>query len=97
MRRIVQFTLLSALLVQPGCFYGNFRAPLDINVSDTTVGTKVGRSEASSYMWLFAFGDCGVAAAAANGNIDVIQQLDAEYLIILFGLYFRRTTIAYGD
>jgi len=97
MRRIVQFALLIALLAQPGCFYGNFKTPLDIDVTNTTIGDKVGRADCTSYLWLFAFGDCGVAAAADAGDIEVIQQLDTEYLIVLFGLYLRRTTIAYGE
>lgn len=96
-RRGLLLLLLPLLLVQPGCFYGNFRTPLDVNVSDTRIGDKVGRADCKAVMWMFAWGDCGVAAAADDGGIEVIQQLDTEYLVILFGMYFRRTTIAYGE
>lgn len=96
MRRPALLALSLLLLAQPGCFYGNFRTPLDTNVSDTEIGDKVGRADCHGVLWLFAWGDCGVAAAADQGGIDIIQQLDSEYLVVLFGLYFRRTTIAYG-
>lgn len=98
MRRNVSLALITLLLlVQPGCFYGNFRVPLDVNVDDTHIGDKQGRASAQAVMWLFSWGDCGVHAAAENGNLEVVQHLDTEYLIFLFGAYTRRTTIAYGE
>lgn len=94
-RGLLAFVLLA--LTSTGCFYSDVRVPLDDDVEKTELGDKVGRAKLTSILWLVAWGDDGVAAAADDGGIKVIQHLDREYKVILWGLYFRRTTIAYGD
>ena len=89
--------LLLLLLVQPGCFYGNFKVPLDVDVMDTKIGEKQGEASAHAVLWLVSWGDCGVHAAAEAGDLEVIHHLDSEFFVFLFGAYTRRTTIAYGD
>ena len=75
----------------------NVRAPLDTDVARTQLGSKVGKSTSQSIMWLFAWGDSGVEAAAAQGELETINHLDVEYFLVLFGVYAERTTVAYGD
>ena len=57
----------------------------------------MGRSQAHSVLWLVAWGDAGTQAAAKAGGIKTINHLDAEFFLVLVGLYSRRTTIAYGE
>ncbi len=100
MRRPVLATLLltaSTLLSQTGCMYSDLRLPLDEDVDRTELGSKVGRADAYSIMFLVSWGDAGTAAAADHGGIKNIRHLDIEYKVILWGLYLRRTTIAYGE
>ena len=60
-------------------------------------GSKEGRASNLSILWLFAWGDAGTKAAADNGDISVIKHADQEFMAVLFGLYFRVTTVVYGD
>ena len=87
--------LLSIFL--SGCLYTNIKVPLDLDVSETQLGDKVGRSTIKSVLGLYAWGDSSTAAAAADGFITKINHLDREQVIIFFGLYTETTTIAYGD
>jgi hypothetical protein len=88
--------LTIAISIQ-GCAYTHIQRPLDTDYDNTLLGTKVGRSHNQSILWLFAWGDGGTKAAAENGGITTITHADAEYFMILFGLYSRVTTVVYGD
>lgn len=73
------------------------KAPVDITFDKTSIGSK--RGESSSYSILFsivAFGDASVYAAAREGNITTVNQIDCDLLNIL-GLYTRYTTVVYGE
>ena len=94
---IARGLVLAALMVLPGCLYGNFGSPLDTNLHETTLGDKTGESSYHSVLWLFAWGDAGSKAAAEDGGITTLRHMDSHTLIILFGVYFRQTTIVYGD
>jgi hypothetical protein len=94
-RRLVLIAFL--ILFSTGCAYLNIRDTLDTDVSKTVLGAKQGKSSSHSVAWLVAWGDSGTHAAAENGGIKTINHLDVEYFSILFGLYSRRSTIAYGD
>jgi hypothetical protein len=87
--------LLAAQLT--GCVYSAAVTPLDENVQETELGAKTGRASVYIVAWLFAWGDAGVAAAANNGGLKVVNHLDVERRIFLFGLFTEITTIAYGD
>lgn len=89
--------LLATCLSLSACLYTNVKGPLDTNVDSTQLGTKVGTASARSFLFLFATGDASTEAAATDGGITTITHLDAEQEIILFGLYTKTTTIAYGD
>lgn len=80
-----------------GCVYSSVVQPLDRDVQETRIGSKTGRSTLHIVGWMVAWGDAGVEAAAADGDITVIHHLDVERRLVLFGLYSRLTTIAYGD
>jgi hypothetical protein len=88
---------LALALLMPSCVYGNFGHPLDTDLNDTTLGSKVGEASTQSVLWLVAWGDSGVAAAAREGGITTIRHMDQRTLYILWGLYFKNTTIVYGD
>jgi hypothetical protein len=87
--------LLAALL--SGCIYSNVAIPLDTDLDETKLGANVGRSEAQSILWLFAWGDAGIQAAAKRGRLTTLRHADQRTLMVLFGLYTRQTTIVYGD
>jgi hypothetical protein len=98
-RKVVALSLVLAFcaLMLSGCIYGRVKYPLDRDVAQTRLGDKTGASSAHSIAWLVSWGDAGVARAAKNGDIQTINHLDGEIFIVLFGIYARQTTIAYGD
>jgi len=80
-----------------GCAYLHVQRPLSINFDNTQLGSKAGRSNAYSVLWLVAWGDAGTKAAATQGNIKIIRYADTEVKLVLFGIYSRITTVVYGD
>lgn len=98
LRQIVSHcAAMLALISATGCAYMHVQSPLSTNFNKTELGTRTGRSNAYSVLWLVSWGDAGTKAAAQNGNIKVIECADAEVKIVLFGLYTRVTTVVYGD
>ncbi len=94
--RAVLFIFMIAVILQ-GCLYSKVQRPLDTDFENTTLGTKIGVSDATSLLWLFAWGDAGTKAAADNGGITTIKHADSRSTIILFGLYVHVETVVYGD
>ena len=102
MKPIIRFLpqcllLLAVACSLSSCIYGKVVMPLDTDVADTHLGAKQGRASIQSLLWLVAWGDAGVEAAAKDGGITTVRHLDVERQVVLFGLYMRVTTIAYGD
>ena len=91
------FLLVTALLASSGCAYTDIKIPLDIDVNRTVLGPKVGHSSSQSIAWLVAWGDGGTEAAARDGGITTITHLDQRIFSVLFGLYTKHETIAYGE
>ena len=89
--------LLTIAIALSGCAYVNVKTPLDTDLDKTTMGSKVGTSSLESVLWIAAWGDAGVKAAAENGNITVVNHVDQQTFSVLFGVYTKVTTIAYGD
>lgn len=89
--------LILAMLPAPGCVYFHVTTPLDTDLDDTRLGTKVGKSEAHSVLGLVAWGDAGVQAAAEEGGLEVLRHADTETLAVLLFVYGRQRTIVYGD
>lgn len=96
--RLRRLLLLALPLLATGCVYTRVTVPLDEDVDATILGDKVGRSSYESVLWIAAWGDAGTQAAAEEGGISVIRHADTEILSVLGGfLYFRQTTILYGE
>ena len=89
--------VLALSLLVPGCIYGDFSHPLDIDVNNTELGSKVGEASVESVLWLVMWGDSGTQAAAKNGGIKVIKHMDQHTFYVLGGLFYKNTTIVYGD
>ena len=94
--KLIVFFGLGTMLMS-GCIYTKVQRPYDRNYDKTELGTKVGKSSFKSVFWCASWGDAGTKAAAENGDIKVIRHADAEYFMILLGLYSRITTVVYGD
>jgi hypothetical protein len=92
-------TLLGAtlLLAATGCAFTDVKIPLDTDLDNTKLGTKVGESSSQSVLWMVAWGDAGIQAAAQQGGLTNITHADRKVFNILFGLYTRQTTVVYGD
>jgi hypothetical protein len=104
--------VLAMLFVMPfaftGCLWFANTEPYGLiysNVGDisprTTVvtsklGSKVGVSKSFSWFGLFAFGDSGIAQAAASAGIEKIETVDVNIKNVLF-IYVSKTTIVTGD
>ncbi len=86
-----------ALISATGCAYMHVQSPLSTNFKKTDLGTKTGRASSYSLVWLVSWGDAGTKAAAKNGGIQFVECEDIETKIVLFGLYTRITTVAYGE
>jgi len=95
--RRTSFVILTAAFLLTGCIYANVVAPLDTDLNKTVLGQKEGRASTYSVLWLFSWGDAGVAAAVKNGGLTTVNHMDVEVQNILFGLYMKETTIVYGD
>ncbi|MCD6569189.1 MAG: TRL-like family protein, partial [Deltaproteobacteria bacterium] len=79
-----------------GMLFNSTAAPLDVDYSNTTLGTKQGTSNAYNILGLFAFGDASTQTAAKNGQINTIHHADYSYTNIL-GIFQKTTVIVYGE
>jgi hypothetical protein len=59
--------------------------------------TKVGKSSASAFLGMFAFGDAGLDAAMKKGGITKVHHVDHEVQLILGGLFMTTTTVVHGE
>ena len=88
---------IALLALTPGCLYTSIQNPLDTNLDKTELGDKVGEASFQSVLWLVAWGDAGTQAAADQAGITTIRHADRKIYSILFGLYYKQTTVVYGD
>lgn len=106
MRRFAIIAVAAAfILAETGCAYAA-RSPVTgfiyTNVSDNaqvtanTIGSKTGRSTATSILGIVATGDCSVATAARQGGIKTITSVDYEITNVL-GIYASSTVIVTGQ
>lgn len=79
-----------------GALYASYKAPLNVELDGTKLGTKTGTASAENILGLIATGDASIQAAAAAGNIKTINHADYELQNIL-GVYSKTTVIVYGD
>lgn len=78
-----------------GTLFSNYKAPLSTEFTGQAVAQKHGEASSLCVLWLFAFGDCSLDAAAKGGNLTSISYCDYAYLNVL-GFYQQFTVIAYG-
>lgn len=76
-----------------GAFFTAQRAPL---FPADEIGRAVGTASSHNVLFLFGWGDCSLATAAANGKLLNVKNTEYEFYNIGF-FYQRFTTIAYGD
>lgn len=89
--------LIIFLFSLSSCVYTGVKFPLDRDMWETRLGSKVGVSSNYSVAWLVAWGDAGIEAAAKQGGIVKVQHADMGVTSYLAGLYVRLDTIVYGD
>ena len=96
-RRLLLTAMTILMLPASGCVYFSVKTPLDTDLDETTLGEKVGVSQAHSILGLVAWGDAGTQAAAEAGGITTIRHADQELFAVLSFVYARYRTIVYGD
>ena len=92
-----QWIVVALLALTPGCVYSSVQVPLDTDLNETKLGDKIGESSFKSVLWLVAWGDAGTQAAAEQGGLTTIRHADRKVYSVLFGLYYKQTTVVYGD
>lgn len=93
--RVLAVAVLLGLL--PGCFYADIKIPLDTDVEQTSLGSKMGQASMQSILGLVAWGDASTQAAAEDGELSTVNHMDQEFFSLLGFVYVRQTVIVYGD
>ena len=70
-KTLIASSLICASFLLNGCAYVNVSVPLDVNLDNTSLGSKKGEAFNQSVLWAFAWGDAGTKAAADNANMSV--------------------------
>ena len=86
---------LSAPFQPPAGLVSVTRAPLSTE-GNWNVGSKRGEASSTSWLGLYASGDCSINAAAENGGLQAITHVDYEYTNII-GIWQKATVIVYGE
>lgn len=76
--------------------FNNTTAPVDITFQGESIGDRTGESSARSILGLFSWGDASIEAAARNGNLQQVEQIDCEITSVVFGIYQEYTTVVSG-
>jgi len=87
----------SPVIPPVGGLFSMNQAPLGTEPQGRPVSTKQGEASVSTVLGLVSWGDCGLQAAARDGNLTTIEYCDYKYLNVLLGLYQRMTVVAYGQ
>jgi len=88
--------MVAPVVPPQGLIYTNFKAPLDLDQSQTPVAQKTGQSSVVSILGLVSFGDGSLEAAAKDGGIQTIESVDYQYMNVFLGVYSEYTTIVHG-
>lgn len=88
---------LAAAVMLSGCLYAHVLTPYDTDLNKTVLGPKTGKATMYSVLGLVAWGDASTEAAAKEGGLTVVNQMDREFLNVFFGFYTSATTIVYGE
>lgn len=79
-----------------GVIFSSIKAPESLSISGQDLGARRGAASCKALLGMFAWGDCSAKAAADDGNITQIKQLDYEFFNFLI-FWQSLTTVAYGD
>ena len=79
---------VSGLLIQ------NTTSP--VTATSNSKGSKQGIARCTSFLGLFAFGNCSIDEAAKNGEITKIHTVDTKNISVL-GIYAEKRTIVTGE
>jgi hypothetical protein len=86
-----------ACLSLQSCVLTNIQVPLDTDLQDTDLGDKTGESSFQSVLGLVSWGNAGTQAAATDGGITTLKHADQKIFSVLWGIYYRQTTVVYGN
>jgi hypothetical protein len=102
-------TLLAGCVLQKtpvvppvGALYTEYTAPLTVNFNNTKVSTKPPGSSSTMYIHIpyidltFAFDQCDIQTAAANGRLTTVHYADYKIMSVL-GIFGEFTVYAYGE
>lgn len=79
-----------------GVIFSNIEAPESLSIAGQDLGTRRGAASCKALLGIAAWGDCSVKAAADDGGITRVKQLDYKFMNVLF-VWQTLTTVAYGD
>lgn len=102
MKKLIAACVVSSVVVLAGCaspmpvggFYNGVKYP--VQVTEASGASKTGTATCKSILSLFAFGDCSIEAAKANGNITKVSSSDWQSTNVL-GLFGTYTLILKGE
>jgi hypothetical protein len=97
MKKALLSLSLLACMSLPSCILTNIQVPLDTDLQNTDLGDKKGESSYQSILGLVAWGNAGTQAAASDGNITTLKHADPKIFSVLWGVYYRQTTVVYGN
>ena len=86
---------ISAPFQPPVGMVAQVKAPLSTD-GNWQAGMKSGSSAVKCVLGIFAWGDCSITAAAANGGLKRIDYVDYSYDNII-GIWQQATVTAYGE
>jgi hypothetical protein len=89
--------MVAPVVPPTGLFYTDYKAPLDYNQNNSAIGSRSGKAETFSILWLVALGDASIKTAASNGSLTTITGADYEYFNVAFGAYQKYTTVVHGE
>lgn len=98
MKSIRLAALMLAAFMLSGC-YVNLTGPApQLSVPLTAETPRVqGEATCTQLLWAFMFGDCSIAAAMNDGEIQQVHHVDGSLKVIFYGAYSEATVKVYGE
>lgn len=103
MKKFLMTSFLGAMLC--GCISAPFQPPVGMIAQvkaplstdgNWKAGMKSGSADVQCVLGLFAWGDCSITAAAADGGLKRVDYVDYSYDNII-GIWQKATVTAYGE
>jgi len=83
-----------------GIIYTKVVAPaqhLAIHTDSTATPTKVGKATMTAFLGCVSLGDGSLQAALKDAGITRVHHVDYELEHFLYGIFFKQTTMVYGE